>query len=587
MWRLGFAVISFSMSIKDFIPILRWLPRYKRGDLRFDLLAGLTVGVMAVPQVMAYAQLAGLPPVYGLYASITPLIVYALLGTSPQLSVGPTAVVSLLVLTGIGSINGVEVGSELFITLAIATAFLSGVVQLLLGAFRLGFLVSFLSRPVISGFTSAAAVLIFLSQMKYLLGIEAARSSGAWDMVKALLPKITETNLPTLVLGLLSLFILILFKRWAPRWPGALFVMIVATGAVYFFKLTDYGIAVVGDIPRGLPSFVWPFSEEVNIAAIIPASLTIGLISFIESLAIAKKIEGRRGTYRINPDQELNALGFSKIIGAFFQAFPTTGSFSRSAMNDYSDARSGLASLVGALLVTLVLLYLTPIMFFLPQAVLAAVIIMAVYGLIEWQEALHLWRLDRRDWMGLFATFILTLFMGVQAGVLTGVTLSLALMVYHNSKPHLAVLGRLPNTNIFRNISRFRTAQEEDDILIVRFDAQLYFGNAEYFRESIEKIILERSHRPKLLILDASSIHDMDSTGIYEFKRLLKELDKHHIQFYISGVIGPVRDALSRNNLTQRIGPRCQFLTIASAVDNYHSDPKQDMWSSHAIQSND
>ncbi|MCB0635904.1 MAG: sodium-independent anion transporter, partial [Lewinella sp.] len=389
------------MSIKKIFPLLDWLARYSLKDLRFDLVAGITVSVIAVPQVMAYAQLAGLPPVYGLYASITPLIVYALFGTSPQLSVGPTAVSALLVLTGIGALDGVEPGTELFVTMALAAAFLSGVIQLLFGVFRLGILVNFLSRPVIYGFSSAAAVLIFLSQLKYLLGVQVPRSSGAYEMVVSLVPHVMETNGPTLLLGLITLLILLVFKRWLPRWPGALLVMIVTTAVVFYGGFMDKGIAVVGNIQRGLPHFQWPFAKEVSFILLVPTALTIALMSFVESLAISKTIESRHGDYRIEPNQELAALGWSKIVSSFFQSFPTSGSFSRSAINDFAGARTGVASIISAILIALVLLYLTPVMYFLPQAVLAAVITVAVYSLLEWKQALYLWRTERRDFLAL------------------------------------------------------------------------------------------------------------------------------------------------------------------------------------------
>lgn len=575
------------MTIKKWVPLLDWLSRYKLRDLRLDMMAGITVSVIAVPQVMAYAQLAGLPPVYGLYASITPLIVYALFGTSPQLSVGPTAVSALLVLTGIGSLEGVEPGTGLFVTMALAATFLSGVIQLLFGIFRLGMLVNFLSRPVIYGFSSAAAVLIFFSQLKYLLGVQVPRSSGAYEMVVSLAPHVREANGPTLLLGLISLLALLAFRRWLPRWPGALLVMIATTAVVYYGGFAEKGIEVVGDIQRGLPHFQWPFAKEVSLVLLMPTALTIALMSFVESLAISKTIESRHNYYRLEPNQELVALGLSKILSAFFQAFPTSGSFSRSAINDFAGARTGVASIISAVLIGLVLLYLTPIMYYLPQAVLAAVITVAVYSLLEWKQALYLWQTERRDFMALIATFLLTLFLGVQSGVLAGVAVSLGLMIYHNARPHLAVLGRLPGTRHYRNVGRFAKAEQQADMLIVRFDAQLYFGNAEYFRESIEALVKEAECPLKLLILDASSIHDMDATGAHELRRLLLLLKDQKIKFFITGVIGPVRDALSRHGLTMLIGLQCQFFSIHDAVACYQSQANDAGWSEQAVQTNE
>lgn len=572
------------MKVFNLLPGLRHLADYDASTWRIDLQAGITVSVLLVPQVMAYAMLAGLPPVYGLYASTVPLFVYALLGSSPQLSVGPTALVSLLVISSIGALATPM--TQEYIYLAILVGLIAGALQLLLGAVRLGVLVSFLSRPVISGFTSAAALIIMLSQSKYLLAIDLPRSNRTHETFLQLLGQLPESHMLTALLSGGFFLLLLLQKRWLPRLPGALTALVLGTILVAVFRLDRQGITIVGDIPSGLPAPIWPALDWPTVRLLLPAAATIGFISFVESLAIGKTLESRFRYYRIRPNQELIALGFSKLLGSFFQSYPTTGSFGRSAVNADAGARTGIASMVAAIITVLVLLFLTPLFYYLPQAVLSVVIVLAVAKLFDWREMQRLWQHDRRDGITLLATFLVTLAFGIQQGIIAGVLLSLALVIYRNARPHIAVLGRLPHTPYFRNVSRFQHAVQEDDILIIRFDSQLYFGNADYFRETIEALIAAKGPDLKLIILDASSIHDLDSTGVYILTEVLDDLEQQRIEFYLSGVIGPVRDVLFRTGMMEKIGPAHQFLDIADAVRHYREREGARDWSVPAVQTN-
>ncbi len=573
-------------KIQRYVPILEWLPNYKKAYLKGDLMSGITVAVMLVPQGMAYALLAGLPPIYGLYASIVPLFLYAIFGTSRQLSVGPVALVSLLVLAGVGEFA--ETGTQAFVGMAIATAFIAGVIQILLGAFRLGFLINFLAHPVIAGFTSAAAFIIGFSQLKNLLGIDLPRSNFIHEIIASAAQNISQVHWPTMLLSFGGLAFILIAKSIKKSFPGAIFAVIISTGIVFFLGLQEAGVSIVGEVPRGLPPVSVPEINGRLIVDLLPLALTICLVSFIESLAIAKTIESRHKNYRVIPNQELIALGITKIGGAFFQSYPTTGSFTRSAINDDSGAQTGVSSMISAVLIALTLLFLTPLFFYMPKAILASIIVAAVVNLMDYREAIHLWHTNRTDFMTMIVTFIATMTLGIQNGVLTGVVLSLAFMIYRNSKPNISILGRLPNSQHYRNIRRFKEARQHEEIIIMRFDAQLYFGNATYFRESIEEMIQKQAGDVKLLILDASNIHDIDSSGAIALEETIDFLRQRGIDFYISGVIGPVRDRLYKNGLTYKIGTKNQFMYVFDAVDAYNTrkEGKEDVWTPNAVQTN-
>ncbi len=574
------------MKLRQFVPILEWLPQYKRKDARGDLLAGLTVAVMLVPQGMAYGLLAGMPPIYGLYAGIIPLLLYAFFGTSRQLSVGPTALVSLLVLTGVAEFA--EPGTPLFISLAITTALMAGGIQILLGSFRLGFLINFLSHPVISGFTSAAAFIIGLSQLKNLFGVNISRSNRLHEVIGSLFQHIGEIHYPTLWIGLGGILFIYLIKKINRSIPGSLLAVVIGIFIVWQFQLDQQGVAIVGAIPAGLPSFSVPDLSLGTVRQMFPLALTICVISFIESLAIAKMIEIKHKSYRVLPNQELIALGITKIGGAFFQSFPTTGSFTRSAINDESGAKSGLSSVVAAVIISLTLLFLMPLFFYLPKAILGSIIVMAVTSLINFKEARALWFQDRKDFLTLIVTFLATLFLGIQIGIALGVVLSIAQIIYKTSRPHVAVLGKLPESSSYRNIDRFEEATQQDEVLVYRFDSQLFFGNAAPFREGIEDLVTRQGKELKVFVLDASSITNIDSSGIHELKDVMSFLKNREILLYLAGVRGPVRDTLQKYGLVDKIGSKNFFLDVHAAVEYFkaNSEKAADFWSKRAVQTN-
>lgn len=543
---------------------------------------------MLVPQGMAYGLLAGLPPIYGLYASLFSLLLYAIFGTSRQLSVGPAAIVSMLVAAGIYNLSP-DLSATEMVSIAISIAMLAGILQLVLGLFRLGVLVNFLSHPVIAGFASAAAFIIAFSQLKHLLGIPLERSNNIFLIFGDAIKNIGQLQWITVGISVVSVVIIRGVKRISKAIPGALVVVLFGTLLVAGLRLDQQGVAIIGTVPEGLPVFEWPDLSLDRIQRIWPIAVTICIISFIESIAIAKTMGRQAETPRIDPNQELIALGITKIGGAFFQAFPTSGSFSRSAVHVESGAKTGVSSLISALIITLTLLFFTDWFYFLPKAVLAAIILSAVINLVDYQEARRLWTADRRDFWTMLATFVATLGLGIQNGVLIGVLFSLAIMVYRNSRPHIAILGQLPNSRRYRSISRFSNAQQHEEVLIVRFDAQLYFGNADYFRDELERLVAREGRALKLFILDASSIHDIDTTGAEALGNIIEVLEAREIRFFISGVVGPARDALTRQGLMEAIGERNQFIQIHDAVKYYHSteEDEDNSWTSDALQTNE
>ncbi len=558
------------MDFKKYLPIFGWLPNYRAELFRSDMVAGITVGVMLIPQGMAYAMLAGLPPIYGLYASILPLVIYAVLGTSRQLAVGPVAMISLLVAAGVGAIA--EIGSAAYIQLAIALALMVGVIQLLMGVFRLGFLVNFLSHPVISGFTSAAALIIGFSQLKHLLGINIPRSNHIHKIIGNAFANIQNVNLYTLGIGITAIAIILLIKRYKMRIPGPLLAVVFGVLAVWGLGLSEQGVKIVGEVPKGLPNIGIPTFDFGQIQSLLPIALTIAFIGFMESIAVAKAIQAKHKDYEVDSNQELIALGAANIGGSFLQAFPTTGGFSRTAVNDQSGAKTGMASIISAALIVLTLLFLTPLFYYLPQAILASVIMVAVFGLIDYKEAGQLWRHHRTDFWMLTATFVGTLVLGIEEGILIGVALSMGMMIKQTTLPHIAILGKIPGKTYYRNIERFEQVEQRPDILIARFDARLYFANASYFLEEMKRRIDEKGASLKLFILDADAINGMDSTGVHALHELMDYCKDRSIKMNLAAVKGPIRDVLQRAKFTKLLGEKNCFLRIQHAVDHYDND---------------
>jgi len=567
------------MNIKNFIPMLGWVKNYGGTELKGDLSAGLTVGVMLIPQGMAYAMIAGLPPIYGLYASTIPLILYAIFGTSRQLAVGPVAMVSLLTAAGIGALA--DGGTETYIALAIALALMVGVIQFLLGVFRLGFLVNFLSHPVISGFTSAAALIIGLSQLKHLLGVNIERSHHVHEIIIQAAEQFGAINWVTFAVGVGGIAIIMGVKRINKAIPGPLLAVLFGIMAVWGLGLTNSGVQIVGTVPEGLPSMVIPQVNMESMQSLLPIALTISLVGFMESIAVAKAIQAKHRNYKVIPNQELIGLGVANIGGAFFQSYPVTGGFSRTAVNDQAGAKTGMASIISAVLIILTLLFLTPLFYYLPKAILASVIMVAVFGLIDYKEAIHLWKSNRTDFVMLIVTFLATLSLGIEQGIGVGVILSLVMVIYRSTRPHYATLGRIPGTSFFRNTERFQELEERPDMLIFRFDADLYFANTNFFKEKLEEEAKAKGEALKYIIIGAESISYVDSSALHALEEILEEYREQGVHVVFTGVKGPLRDALNRAHLMDYFGANNFYISIQEAVAQLSKEEDPDATSSH------
>ena len=548
--------------------LVKDLKSYSGNSLICDLLAGLTVAIILVPQGMAYAMMAGFPPIYGLYAAVVPMIIYPFLGTSRFLSVGPVALVSIIVLSGLSQYA--EPMSARFIELAILISLLAGIMQVALSIFKLGFLVNFLSHPVISGFTSAAAFIIIFSQLKYILGVDIERSNNLFFTIKSLISNIHNSNPMSVVIGVVALLIILGIKKIKKSIPGALIVVLIGILLVYFKRLDQQGLDIVGSIPSGLPKFSMLDYSYEDMMMILPLSMVICVISFIESLAIAKSLSAKHGIHDINADKELLSLGLAKVVGAFFQAFPNTGSFSRSAVNEEAGAKSGLASIFGGIFIALTLLFFTSYFYFLPKAVLGAIVISAVFSLIDFKEAKHLYRTHRGDFFVLMVTFLLTLFLGVQHGVFAGIVLSLLILIAKVSRPHYAILGEISNSQIYKNVDRFEDAVTSNHRLIFRYDDDIYFGNAQHFFDAILKAV-EKNQQIEKLLLDFSSVSSIDSTGMSQFKLLINILKNKNIDLHLCGIKGPIRDYFEIDGVNELISQENKHWDIKSALGKLDS----------------
>jgi len=544
-------------------PFFEWLPGYARADLNGDLVAGLTVGAMLIPQSMGYALLAGLPPQVGLYAAVLPLVAYAAIGGSRQLGVGPTAISSLLTAAGLAKLSHGD--PAVAVGLAATLAVMVGLMRIALGLGRLGFMVSFLSRPVLSGFTSAAAILIGASQLKHLLGIKLEHTERVHEIVWEALGRLHEIRWPTLAVGAAGIALLVALKRWRPTWPGALIVVGLATAAVSLLGLEGHKVSVVGEIPGRLPSVGLPTKGFDQLGDMLPTALAITMLGFVESIAIAK-VFAQRNRYTIKPNRELVALGVSTVAAGLSHSYPVSGSFSRTAVNGASGARTQMAGIISAGVVALTLVVLTPFFRPLPNAVLASVVIMAVAGLVDVREARRLWRVKRSDFWLLAVAFAATLLLGVELGLGISVVASLVVVLRQTTRPHIAVLGRIPGTAQFRNVERSPAAVTTDGVVVVRVDAPLYFDNLDYLRERLQRVEEEQDGRLRVLVLDASSVTELDSSADTALSEIAEDLGGRGVEFYLAGVKGRLLDVMRRSGSHQRIGPDHFFLSDDDAV---------------------
>jgi len=526
----------------------QWLRSYRRRWLAGALTAGLIVTVLLIPQSLAYAMLAGLPPQVGLYASILPLIAYAAFGTSMTLAVGPVAVVSLMTAGALQPLAAA--GSPEYMALAVQLAMLSGAMLMILGALRLGFIAQFLSQPVVGGFISGSAILIALGQLKPLLGIPT-------------LAAIAQLNPATAAIGIGTIVFLVLARTYVPGLPGKLAPMaaiIVTTAIAAALHLdTSSGVSIVGAIPAGLPQMGLTLPTLHEIPALWLSALLISLVGFVESISVARAL---RRDERIVADRELLGLGAANLASAMSGGFPVTGGFARSVVNAAAGANTPLAGIASALLMAGVLAGLTGWFHYLPHAVLAATIIVAVTSLLDWRELMQTWRYDRGDGLAFLMTLAGVLALGVEHGVVAGIAVSLGMIIWRASKPHIAVVGRVPGTEHFRNVARHEV-ETVPDLLALRIDESLFFGNAAAVEESIEQLLVAAPGTKRMLLV-FSAVNHVDATALDMLVELEERLAKRGVTLYLAEVKGPVMDRLARKDFGAHMRDRI-FLSTDQA----------------------
>jgi len=550
-------------GLARYFPILDWTRTYNGTTLTSDVVAALIVTIMLIPQSIAYAMLAGLPPEVGLYASIAPIIAYAIFGTSKVLAVGPVAVISLMTLTAAGKIA--PAGSAEFIAAALILAFLSGAILIAMGVLRLGFLANLLSHPVVSGFITASGIIIATSQLKSILGIE-AHGDALPELVQTLAQNIADTNLPTLIIGVLSTAFLFWVRKGlkpllvglglAPRpadliaKAGPIAAVAVSTLAVILFDLEAKGVKVVGTIPQSLPPLTMPlFDLELWQSLAVPA-LLLSVIGFVESVSVAQTLAAKK-RQRIVPDQELIGLGAANIAASFSGGYPVTGGFARSVVNFDAGAETPAAGVFTAIGILIAALFLTPLLYSLPIATLAATIIVAVLSLVDFKTPRTIFAYSKSDFAAMMATILVTLTLGVEPGVIAGVSLSLALFLWRASRPHAAIVGRVPGTEHFRNVLRHAVITDPH-ILTIRIDESLTYLNARWLEEFIsEQVALHPSL--KHLILMCSAVNAIDASALESVEAINQRLKDGAIELHLSEVKGPVMDALKRSHFLHEL----------------------------------
>ena len=546
------------MNLGHILP--HWLKAYRRDAFSGDLVAGLVVTVMLIPQSLAYAMLAGLPPQMGLYASILPLFAYAFFGTSMTLAVGPVAVASLMTASALTPLA--EPGSDLYVMLAMQMAMLSGFMLFAAGTLKLGFLARLLSHPVISGFISGSALLIALSQLGPLLGVRLERG-GLHDTLPSLWASLNQIHVSTAIMGVSALGLLYLARvglapllirlGLGPKPAGLLsklapmLVVLLSIAAVQLLGLEAVGVRVVGNVPEGLPhlQWIWPDLQTLSVL-LVPAAL-LSLVGFVESVSVAQSLALKRRE-RIDPNRELLGLGAANLASAVSGGYAVTGGFARSVVNFAAGANTPLAGVISAGLMLLVLVGLTGLFAALPHAVLAATIIVAVLGLVDFHALRQAWRYDRADALALGLTALGVLFLGVEPGILIGVGLTILTLLWRASRPHVAVLGQLPGTEHFRNVLRFPSAIEAPSLLLIRIDENLFFGNA----AALEDLVVRQlAHRPQVrhVILVMSSVNHVDTTAMEALVELQVSLAAQGMALHLAEVKGPVADRLQRSPL--------------------------------------
>lgn len=552
--------------IAKHMPILQWGPRYSRDAALSDLLAAVIVTIMLIPQSLAYAMLAGLPAHMGLYASVLPLVVYSLFGTSTALAVGPVAVISLMTAAAVGKIAAH--GTPEYVTAAVALAFLSGLVLLAMAVFRLGFLANLLSHPVISGFISASGIIIAAAQLKHVLGIN-ADGENLLDILRSLLADVAQTSFLTLAIGVSAIALLfwarhslkpfLLARNWSPR-QADIATKVAPVAAVALTTIVTWllgshaaGVKVVGQVPQGLPPLTLPSLDPSLWTQLLGSAILISVIGFVESVSVAQTLAAKR-RQRISPNQELIGLGAANVAASISGGFPVTGGFARSVVNFDAGASTPAAGAYTAVGILLAALLLTPFLYYLPQATLAATIIVAVLSLVDLGAPKRIWSYSRSDFRAMAATILVTLFLGVERGIMAGVALSIVLHLWRTSRPHCAIVGQVPGTEHFRNVNRHRVVTSET-VITLRVDESLYFANARFLEDRVADLVAS-SPRIKHVVLMCPAVNHIDASALESLEGINRNLKQGGVTFHLSEVKGPIMDRLKRSHFLEQLAGR-------------------------------
>ena len=537
-------------------------------NLLSNFQAGTTTAILLIPQSMAYALVAGVPPVYGLYASLLPLVVYALLGRSREMALGPGALDTLLIGVTIGSLS--MASNPNAATVAAIIAFQVAIIQIVLGLLRGGFLINFLSKPVISGFTSAAALTIAISQVKHLLGMDIDRSSRFYEEFWQLVTHVEEIHLMTAMIGIGSLCFIAMAKRIKKSFPNALAVVILAAIVGAILKVDQNQVSVLGAIPQGLPQFGFVWVTQELFVTLLPSSVAIAAVGYLTTISIARTFADRN-RYDIAPNRELIALGASNFVASLSQGFPVSASFSRSAVHAEAGSTSPYSLVVVAAWIFFTLVFLTEYLYYLPTATLAAIIILAVLGLIDFTLVRHLRKTKQSDMWLLLLTFFSTLIVGIVEGILIGVVFSLGLFLYLTTRPHTAILGRVGNTADFRNLKNYPEATTYAGVIIIRIDAQFYFGNVSFLKTLLKKLEMESPSPLKTIIIEACSIAQLDSSADSVLNDIADDFKERNIELKFASVKIPVLRVMKASGLYDKIEERNFFMNIDDAVQGESS----------------
>jgi len=541
--------------LRRFFPFIDWFEGYQSSFLRDDAIAGLTVAVVLIPQSMAYAMLAGLPPVYGLYAAAVTPFIASLWGSLRQLGTGPIAIMSLLVLTSLSPLA--EPGSPEFIELAFLLAFMVGILYLCIGLFRMGIIMSFISHSAVKGFTAAAALIIIATQLPHFLGITVSRHEYIFPMLLEILKSLPDFHLPTFIIGLLTIIIIFGAQTYRKSLPAGLIAVVIAAFIVWILEFHLKGVIIVGLTPEGLPGFHVPTLDLGIIGTLLGPAVVIALVSFAETYSVGKAISSET-KQKLDVDQEFIGQGLANLIGSFFQSYPVSGSFSRTAINFASGAKTGISSIISSLAVVIALLLLTPLLALIPKAALAALVISAVLLLFHPGKVFALWKMNRHDGIVAITVFGLALLTKPDYALLIGVMISLIFFLWKTMHPRIVRISKDPELNMFMNAD-INNKPSCPQILHFRSDNSIYFANAEYTIENILKRVDEHVTPVKFLLLDLQSMGFIDITGIDELRSLNDDLRSRSIRLAVMDVRFPVKQVFKSTGFIDELAPGCLF----------------------------